>query len=652
MPKRIKLLLIVLCLPVVMLAQLNVDHHIRKGIELIVESKYHYAVQRFNTVIQFKPDSWEAYFLRGVAKFYLDDTFGASRDFSHGIAINPFYSELYMYRGYTYQKNGDISKANADYDKAIELDPANPSIYVNKGIIQAIRENYSEAIPYFDEAISIKSDFSDAYLYKALCNAELEQYEVAEDDFKRALKLNRFDERVFIWRAYSRFKQELFETALEDLNMALRIDEQNLMALNYRAMVNYELEHYPEAIADLDSVVRLNPSNARVLYNRAILYEEIGAYDDAIEDYLKVSELNPENILAHFNRAMIRHKTGDLFGAVEDYSKALTVYDQFYWAYVYRAQARRELNDVKGSNSDFLTAERVKKENHGSEFGDTTKFKVLMGLNDEFIIESEKDRFSVSKLVEDDNTEHFAGLFYISLPCPGQKQYYSEYQHRFKKEFAELSALIFTNEKCFAPDSLPGVLDSVYQKISFEASSYFLKGLADGLSENYNSAIENLDAALAKKVNLASVYFNRSWMRYEMVELMKSFENFSQDVSVFSKNTDLNKNVKTNSKVIYDDYYTVLEDLDKVIALEPKLYYAYYNKGTIECKLYKYADAIGDYNKAIELNNEFAEAYFNRGLTYVFLSDSTAACADLSRAGELGMGEVYPLIRKYCKGVE
>jgi hypothetical protein len=43
------------------------------------------------------------------------------------------------------------------------------------------------------------------------------------------------------------------------------------------------------------------------------------------------------------------------------------------------------------------------------------------------------------------------------------------------------------------------------------------------------------------------------------------------------------------------------------------------------------------------------EAYFNRGLVLIYLKDKEKGCIDMSRAGELGIGDAYNVISRYCE---
>ena len=58
------------------------------------------------------------------------------------------------------------------------------------------------------------------------------------------------------------------------------------------------------------------------------------------------------------------------------------------------------------------------------------------------------------------------------------------------------------------------------------------------------------------------------------------------------------------------EYYT------KAIALHPKYFKAYFNRGFAYDKLGQYDNAINDYTKAIELNPNSAYSYYNRAISY------------------------------------
>ena len=92
-----------------------------------------------------------------------------------------------------------------------------------------------------------------------------------------------------------------------------------------------------------------------------------------------------------------------------------------------------------------------------------------------------------------------------------------------------------------------------------------------------------------------------------------------------------------------------IEDYSKALSLDPKLSYAWFNRGNLKCRLKDYNGAVQDYSLAIENEPSLAEAWFNRGLTLIYLNDRANACNDLSKAGELGIQEAYRVIQQFCK---
>jgi tetratricopeptide (TPR) repeat protein len=72
-------------------------------------------------------------------------------------------------------------------------------------------------------------------------------------------------------------------------------------------------------------------------------------------------------------------------------------------------------------------------------------------------------------------------------------------------------------------------------------------------------------------------------------------------------------------------------------------------RGVSKQKLSDYRGAIEDYSKSIEINPNNSPAYYKRGFCQFEVGNKSQGCLDLSKAGELGNKEVYPLIRKLCK---
>ena len=79
-------------------AQYNREYFFWMGRSSMMNNDYQEAIRTLNTLLRFDEDAFEGYFLRGIAKYNLDDLLGAEADFSTAIRLNPVYTQAYTYR--------------------------------------------------------------------------------------------------------------------------------------------------------------------------------------------------------------------------------------------------------------------------------------------------------------------------------------------------------------------------------------------------------------------------------------------------------------------------------------------------------------------------------------------------------------------------
>ncbi len=90
----------------------------------------------------------------------------------------------------------------------------------------------------------------------------------------------------------------------------------------------------------------------------------------------------------------------------------------------------------------------------------------------------------------------------------------------------------------------------------------------------------------------------------------------------------------------------VMADYDQALKLNPRLGYAWFNKGNIYYDSGDYTSALQCYSEAIRLDPMSGPAYFNRGITYLQIGNKRQAFSDLSKAGELGVLPSYNLLKR------
>ena len=92
-------------------SQLNHKHYITMGRIDLSEENYSNAIHNFNMAIIAKPNDFEGYFLRGIAKYSLNDFTGAVKDFTKTLEIHPLYVRAFHYRGISNDRLGNFADA-------------------------------------------------------------------------------------------------------------------------------------------------------------------------------------------------------------------------------------------------------------------------------------------------------------------------------------------------------------------------------------------------------------------------------------------------------------------------------------------------------------------------------------------------------------
>mgnify|MGYP001094211716 FL=1 len=156
-------------------------------------------------------------------------------------------------------------------------------------------------------------------------------------------------------------------------------------------------------------------------------------------------------------------------------------------------------------------------------------------------------------------------------------------------------------------------LDSKDAAGTATAADYLSLGVARSTLKDYEAAVKAFNKALGKNASLATAYVGRA------DALLKADSQQSR---------------------------LALADYDKALDIDPRLAFAWLNKGNIYYDAGDFTSAIECYTKALQLDGAFGAALYNRGLTYLRIGNRRLAFADLSKAGELGVLPSYNLLKR------
>lgn len=203
----------------------------------------------------------------------------------------------------------------------------------------------------------------------------------------------------------------------------------------------------------------------------------------------------------------------------------------------------------------------------------------------------------------------------------------------------------------FAQTSAPAYLDtlkqlniSILNKPTYDA--YFNRATLMYRFGDYTGAIRDFTEAIALNATDKTAYNLRGKTKISIGEVQGALLDFEKAIQLDSTIAEYYINHGIAKRII-GNYQEAIADCNKAIELQSDNADAYNNRGL--SKFYSGEEgAIEDYSKAISLNQNYAEAYSNRADYYYYDENNTDACADWTKAVELGYEKAKRSMAKYC----
>ena len=633
------------------------------------QKNYPKAMQTFTRVIALDESNYEAWYFRGLTKFYQQDITGAEKDLDQAIIYNPAVAHIYLIRGVVRDMLGDLYGALEDYNAGLAIDPNNSNLYYSRGTTRLRLNNYSLSIEDFNEAIRVDDRMTSAYLNRGVARSKLFNREGAVSDFNQAILLNPFRAEGHNRKGLLFYEMGKYQEALVSFGEAIQRDSANPQQFYVRALTWSEMGHKDSCLIDLGRVLERDSRHSLSYYNRAIIRSQIGDYEGAIADYLTVNEIHPYHVLSYFNRGLLRDQTGDQLGALFDLDYAVEIFPDFAKAYQVRASIKRKLGDDLGAQTDLVLANEKIKANAGRSqeelalnYADTSySFEDLIGLNSVFNHSFNADNQTETGYSEmegpfiispRDSLDAMIGGLGFSISRKISISTIDSGLAQEVKDHPDISFELNRNTKNLLPDE---ALDNrLSEAIGFSAE------------RDFNQGISLLDELIRESVNEKLALFVRAQSRFEMIEFVRATSMINEVVPMQVMGDPIRQSRQLIDRV---DYSEIIADYDRLLLKEPSLAIVYYNRGLVKVYDRDYQGAIRDFDKAVELAPGFSEAWLNLGLVKLKTEIATKtdnsdrkenyadnvpvvnepACLALSKAGELGLKRAYQLIQKYCR---
>lgn len=512
---------------------------------------------------------------------------------------------------------------------------AEQTLYIGQQLIDS--EDYALAVQYLGKTIQAKPYLAEPYYLRALAKMMLGDYAGAQADCSSAIDRNPYIRDQYRVRGLCFMLAGRYSQALDDFNRGLELMSNDRNILYYRALCLNELDKHTEShknfvhlqrlypdfipaytsyaaslLAQKDTIEALNILNsapgkgknsAGPTLMRAQLALEQRRWDDALLELNSALKLMPHNDAIYVNRGVALYHSGNLRGAKADFNAALDINPD---------------NGVAFSNLS----------------GAAPRLCALPQIRYGLIPDSSSHKANKTEASPCD-------MFALTYTHP-----YDEL-HPLAYPYPELAA---TNVAAHLPSPLylshtAGATPDPEQAVALfafaeepltqnNAEQLLGRAVAYAMLKNYEAALSDLNKVIELRPDLTAALLERAFVLSEMAN------NFRQNTRHKDRDARLTAEAQAG-----DALSKALADIDRLVALDPEMPYAIYNKGVLETMAGNLAEAIKCYDTAIQLNPKFAQAYLNRGLLYARQGLPDKAVSDWSRAGELGLPRAYSLIR-------
>jgi tetratricopeptide (TPR) repeat protein len=148
------------------------------------------AKSSFQTAIEVEPELYEAYMELGSLYAFEGDPL-ALEYFNTALELRPKSAEAFYHKGMFLQAGNRIDRARNTYFEMLQADPKNVLAYYNLGYLYLTEYlAFDTAVAYFDSAIVARPDYVEAIYNRGLAYEEMELYGEAENSYREALSIN------------------------------------------------------------------------------------------------------------------------------------------------------------------------------------------------------------------------------------------------------------------------------------------------------------------------------------------------------------------------------------------------------------------------------------------------------------------------------
>ncbi|GAB4028451.1 MAG: hypothetical protein Fur0012_00830 [Elusimicrobiota bacterium] len=308
-----------------------------------------------------------------VAEFFSEvKNFKKAEDFSSkAITLDSENTDAYKLRAVSRYSMNDIKGAMEDIKKASEIEPQDETNRLLTALIESKKKISSRditSLKALKDAMGDSREESKVYLSGNTSSAEKKDIPAAPEGVDYAKS------KLYLKTAAAKNQMQDYEGALKYADLAIEKNPENLEAYIERANSNNYLGNYDEAIKDLSRVIQLQPSNAVALNMRAWALYKKGKLEDADADATNALKIRPDYADAMLSRSLSYEKQGKYAEMLSDLQNASAINP------AYRARFQDAVAQYGARVPNFVAnyqnkAIKIRQENPSDNKEEPTNFK-------------------------------------------------------------------------------------------------------------------------------------------------------------------------------------------------------------------------------------------------------------------------------------
>lgn len=665
------------------------DPYYYRGLAKLMLEDYQGAEEDCSLAIERNKFKYEAYRVRGFARMHLDRDSDAVADFDRGLYYAPNDRYFLFYKAITLADAQKYDKADSTFSELLRYYPRFDEGLAAYSRMQIARGDTTAALQIADRALAISKNQINPYLVKAEIYSGRNQWAEACEALDEAIRLMPQEASLYINRAFVRYSGDDWFGAMSDYNYAIDLDPDNRAAIYNRAMLRYQVQDLNNAMTDFTQILSWDPDNFPARYNRAMIWVDRGKYKEAIADLSRIIKRYPRFYQAYF-------AISELYGRMGDAQKS--------WAYFHKGN---ELTTKHVANPGTFRLDRPsiepgkaitqsqQEENLFADVADGDDPEAqIESLNRLIVVEQDLKSSTASapgaakapkgRVQDFELRAEPAPLYALTFAdnpsaLRSLSNYFRELNRLNTERWLDRTVFLSNDAGTQSNSSEAEQLFALQQRFdALEAGGkmrpvdYLGRAIASAMLKDYQRALTDLDKAVELDSDFVSPLVERAYVRLAATQAARQLAARSGSETPFSVSStpeqtasasasgaasgplsDMHRAAsKQEAGVMLAEvasaraYEEALRDLDRALALDPSLAFAWFNKGCIYYALRDYTSALQCYNEAIRINPELGNAWYNRGITYMRLGNSAEAAANLSKAGELGIVPAYNILKR------